>query len=255
MVPPGLSLPSRSAASTILTAIRSLTEPPGLRYSILARTSGLAPSFTRDSWSSGVLPTSSINDSTYCTLADSSHQSAAALSHRGAQVCREGSAVLGWSAPVRASSIAKGRSSNGRAPAHPPDPSAPWPDRSAGWPRLGWSGPNARLADRQRPLHQRPRPRRIPQIAAAPLPDCSAGWPRADRPGRGLSRRSLVPVPAAPVLHSVGRGPADRCRPDPTDGACRSPSRKPFPSRTSRPRRGAAEPPIGASLTDCRTRR
>src|SRR5687768_10810943 len=69
MVPPGLSLPSRSAASTILMAIRSLTDPPGFMYSSLARTSGLAPSVTRESWIRGVLPTRSISEVTYCTRA------------------------------------------------------------------------------------------------------------------------------------------------------------------------------------------
>ena len=67
IVPPGLSLPSRSAASIILTAIRSFTDPPGLRYSTLASINGFAPPVTRDSLSSGVLPTRSISDSTYCT--------------------------------------------------------------------------------------------------------------------------------------------------------------------------------------------
>src|SRR5215475_10106000 len=37
IVPPGLSLPSRSACSIIASPIRSLTEPPGFRYSSLAR--------------------------------------------------------------------------------------------------------------------------------------------------------------------------------------------------------------------------
>src|SRR3954447_17948868 len=37
IVPPGLSFPSRSACSIIARPIRSLTEPPGLRYSSLAR--------------------------------------------------------------------------------------------------------------------------------------------------------------------------------------------------------------------------
>ena len=38
MVPPGSSSPDASAASTIRSAIRSFTEPPGLRYSTLAST-------------------------------------------------------------------------------------------------------------------------------------------------------------------------------------------------------------------------
>ncbi len=38
MVPPGFSSPEASAASTILTAMRSLELPPGLRYSTLAAT-------------------------------------------------------------------------------------------------------------------------------------------------------------------------------------------------------------------------
>ena len=37
IVPPGFSSPSRSAASIIASPIRSLTEPPGFRYSSLAR--------------------------------------------------------------------------------------------------------------------------------------------------------------------------------------------------------------------------
>src|SRR5436309_1294123 len=67
MVEPGRSFPSRSAASIILTAIRSLTEPPGFRYSTFASTSGRTPSVTRDSLSSGVFPTSSISEFTYST--------------------------------------------------------------------------------------------------------------------------------------------------------------------------------------------
>ena len=49
IVPPGLSSPEASAASIIRTAIRSFTEPPGLRYSTLASTSGpvAAPSSGR----------------------------------------------------------------------------------------------------------------------------------------------------------------------------------------------------------------
>ena len=40
VVPPGASRPSRSAASIMATAMRSLTEPPGLSISILARRVG-----------------------------------------------------------------------------------------------------------------------------------------------------------------------------------------------------------------------
>src|SRR5580692_6854165 len=42
MVPPGLSSPDSSAASTMRSAILSLTEPPGLKYSTLASTCGPA---------------------------------------------------------------------------------------------------------------------------------------------------------------------------------------------------------------------
>ena len=40
IVPPGLSRPARSAASIIGSPMRSLTEPPGLSVSSLARISG-----------------------------------------------------------------------------------------------------------------------------------------------------------------------------------------------------------------------
>src|SRR5262249_44980565 len=49
------------------SAIRSLTEPPGLKYSTLASTSGGSPSATRRSRTSGVLPTRSTTDSAYRT--------------------------------------------------------------------------------------------------------------------------------------------------------------------------------------------
>src|SRR3954464_6451668 len=70
IVPPGRSAPPASAASTMRTAIRSFTDPPGLRYSTLASTRG-APGprsrVTELSRTSGVLPTRSTTDSAYCT--------------------------------------------------------------------------------------------------------------------------------------------------------------------------------------------
>jgi hypothetical protein len=69
IVPPGLSDPSASAASTMRSAIRSFTDPPGLRYSTFASTSGLAPSVVFERRSKGVLPTRSRSEFTYCTPA------------------------------------------------------------------------------------------------------------------------------------------------------------------------------------------
>ena len=71
IVPPGWSAPEASAASTIRSAMRSLTDPPGLKYSTLASTAGPwagPPSclVTRRSRSSGVFPTSSISESWTC---------------------------------------------------------------------------------------------------------------------------------------------------------------------------------------------
>ena len=65
ITPPGLSLPSRSAVSTIRSAMRSLTEPPGFRYSILASTLAVpATLFVTDlSRSRGVLPIASVSES------------------------------------------------------------------------------------------------------------------------------------------------------------------------------------------------
>src|SRR2546425_1316940 len=56
MRPPGLSRPSRSAASIIATPMRSLTEPPGLKNSALAQIGVLRPTDTRFSRMSGVQP-------------------------------------------------------------------------------------------------------------------------------------------------------------------------------------------------------
>src|SRR4051812_33975694 len=54
---PGLTSPSSSAASIIATPIRSLTEPPGLKYSSFAQISAPPSSPRRRSATSGVLPT------------------------------------------------------------------------------------------------------------------------------------------------------------------------------------------------------
>src|SRR5215218_11013583 len=74
IVPPGCRAPLASAASTIRTAMRSFTDPPGLRYSSLASTSGASgprSRVTEFSRTSGVLPTRSTTDSAYCTGASS----------------------------------------------------------------------------------------------------------------------------------------------------------------------------------------
>src|SRR6185437_3721033 len=59
IVPPGLSFPSRSACSIIARPIRSLTDPPGLRYSSLARIRACPGGERRSSRTMGVPPTSS----------------------------------------------------------------------------------------------------------------------------------------------------------------------------------------------------
>ena len=71
IVPPGFSSPARSAASIIGRPMRSLTDPPGLSISILARSSGCRSMGPRSRVirlirTSGVLPTRSSTDSTYC---------------------------------------------------------------------------------------------------------------------------------------------------------------------------------------------
>ena len=61
------SSPDASAASIIRLAIRSFTEPPGLRYSTLASTIGAStPSRVRCRRTKGVLPMRSTIESTYC---------------------------------------------------------------------------------------------------------------------------------------------------------------------------------------------
>ena len=59
IVPPGFSFPSCSAFSIIASPMRSLTEPPGLRYSSFASRSGSTPRPIESSRTIGVRPTSS----------------------------------------------------------------------------------------------------------------------------------------------------------------------------------------------------
>lgn len=63
IVPPGFSSPLCSAASIMRRAMRSFTEPPGLKYSTLARTVAWMPLVTLLSLTSGVLPTRLIIES------------------------------------------------------------------------------------------------------------------------------------------------------------------------------------------------
>ena len=65
ITPPLRSLPSRSAVSTIRSAMRSFIEPPGFRYSIFARTSLVRamPFVTDFSRSRGVFPIASVSES------------------------------------------------------------------------------------------------------------------------------------------------------------------------------------------------
>jgi hypothetical protein len=63
MVPPGPSSPSASAASIMRTAMRSFTDPPGLRYSTLASTVAVSPAVTLVSRTRGVPPTRSTTES------------------------------------------------------------------------------------------------------------------------------------------------------------------------------------------------
>src|SRR6266581_7665566 len=59
IVPPGCSFPSRSAASIIGSPIRSFTEPPGFRYSSLARICAPPRGLSLSRRTTGVRPTSS----------------------------------------------------------------------------------------------------------------------------------------------------------------------------------------------------
>src|SRR5918994_3329601 len=63
ITPLGFKRPSRSAASIMATAGRSLTLPPGLNSSTLASRSHESPAPTRPRRTSGVLPTRSSSDS------------------------------------------------------------------------------------------------------------------------------------------------------------------------------------------------
>ena len=56
IVPPGISLPSDSASSTIFSAILSLIELPGLKLSTFARTRALTSLVMLLSLTNGVLP-------------------------------------------------------------------------------------------------------------------------------------------------------------------------------------------------------
>ena len=73
IVPPGRRSPLASAAATIRSAIRSLTDPPGLKFSILASTVAPGiPRVTDRSRTSGVFPTSPLNESCTCMVVSSS---------------------------------------------------------------------------------------------------------------------------------------------------------------------------------------
>src|SRR5215208_160213 len=71
-VPPGLSRPSRSAASISATATRSLIEPPGFIASIFATSCGLSPEARRERRTRGVSPMASMIESLISVLVSTS---------------------------------------------------------------------------------------------------------------------------------------------------------------------------------------
>ena len=69
IVPPGRRSPLASAAATIRSAMRSLTDPPGLKYSTFASTVAPGiPRVTDRSRTSGVFPTSPLSESWTCMV-------------------------------------------------------------------------------------------------------------------------------------------------------------------------------------------
>jgi hypothetical protein len=97
IVPPGRSSPDFSAASIIRSAIRSFTDPPGLKYSTLASTSGSRPAVTADSLTSGVLPISSTIDRAYRISIGSGWQTclSRAPARPGGPIARSGNEPVG----------------------------------------------------------------------------------------------------------------------------------------------------------------
>src|SRR5687768_9203709 len=83
IVPPGLSLPSRSAASIRASAARSLIDPPGLSASIFA-TIGVFSDFpSRERRTSGVSPTASRIESLISVVVPDAVFMAASTIYRG----------------------------------------------------------------------------------------------------------------------------------------------------------------------------
>ena len=83
------------AATTIFSAIRSFTDPPGLRYSTLARTVAPMPSVTEFSLTRGVSPTRSAMCSAYFTPVILSRHGRGG---GGREVGGRGGAPSGWMA-------------------------------------------------------------------------------------------------------------------------------------------------------------
>ena len=235
IVPPGLSRPARSAASIIGRPIRSLTEPPGLSISSLARSSGWRSAGPRSrvrrvSRTSGVLPTRSRIDSAYCI----GREYTAAGQDVGVR-CRQpvpveaagpeqqprqpraaaaarwsgGSTVRGWSASTAGPRIASKRSVSACASSS-----------SSRMPRLGSGASRASAerargptsaAGRARPSGGRGRaPPSRPSRAARPARRCAARSSAAPGPERAeAARRARDRRPRA-----SGRT-RRRCRPRP----------------------------------------
>ena len=248
IVPPGRSAPEASAASTMRSAIRSFTDPPGLKYSTLASTAGAPPPWpsarvTARSLTSGVLPTRSISDSWTCI----SHPSRAGPDHSAAPL-----------RPVR-HRLAHRRYPTPRSPAAPARgarPRATW-DTRTGWHRLLTGKPRPRQGAchargrhrRHRPLTDRPGLQGLPHHHPARRPDRARWspppWPRCPSSTRPTSTTSswAAACPAASRA-STWPGWSRSCSASTTCPAPRSPGtarrrcRPPgWPSTPSRPAR------------------
>ena len=226
MVPPGFSSPDASAASTIRSAIRSFTDPPGLRYSTLASTvRRRCPRSPRPSLTRGVSPTRS----TMC----SANFIRLILSRPG---CRPAPSVGEDPVERRRRPCPIGDDGrHGRLPRGEPA-------------QLGRARRRARRQRRVRvrPLRHRPR---APQRRRALRPAAARRRDRADRHPPAVPHRHRHPV-AGPA-----RGADDRPRPVAGVAGAGASARDATPARTSTTSRPTPTPaPRGARRTHLRPR-
>ena len=212
IVPPGLSRPSRSAASIIASPMRSFTEPPGFRYSSFARSSPGTSRASRSSRTIGRVP-DELEDGRVLAARPCGRSLLRALSARAPRSRRSDRA---WSRMACDSSAGRGRQPGSSLVHHHARASVVQRRRPSGWrpaPSRSRSSQRARCSsDRRKTIVLQVKPMSSHQRRAGTRKWTRSSAPSTSSPSLDHERERLTAARALRCRRCRLRGAPPGCR-------------------------------------------